>query len=54
MNNGVKIKDKEKSTEGFILKQLPKNLKYVFLGEEKSKLVITTVDLTTEKEQKVV
>ena len=54
MNNGVKIKDKEKRTEGFILKELPKNLKYVFLGEEKSKLVITTVDLTTEKEQKVV
>ena len=36
------------------MKELPKHLKYVFLGEEKSKLVIIALDLTIEKEQKVV
>ena len=34
------------SSEGLILKELPKNLKYVFLEEEKSKPVIISDDLT--------
>ena len=50
----VKVQDVEKSSEGLILKYLPKHLKHVFLGEEKSKPVITVEDLTTEKEKKVV
>ena len=43
------MQEVEKSYEGLILKQLPKNLKYVFLEEEKSKPVIIAADLTTEK-----
>ena len=54
MSNGVKIKGEEKSSKGLILKELPKHLKYVFLGEEKSKPVIITSDLTVEKEHNVV
>ena len=52
-SSGVKIQEEEKSSEGLILKELPKHLKYVFLGEEKSKLVIIAADLTTEKEKEV-
>ena len=37
-----------------ILKELPKHLNYAFLGEEKSKLVIITSYLASEKENKVV
>ena len=44
----------EKISKGLILKQMPKHLKYAFLGEEKSKLVIIAADLTSEKEQKMV
>ena len=44
----------EKSSEGLVLKELPKHLKYAFLGEERSKPVIVAADLTVEKEQKVV
>ena len=44
----------EKSVEGLVLKEFPKHLKYAFLGEERSKPIILAVDLTTEKEQKVV
>ena len=54
MSSGVKIQEEKKSSEGLILKELPKHLKYVFLGEEKSKPIIITTDLTAEKEQKVV
>ena len=43
-SGGVKIQEEEKSSEGLILKELPKHLKYVFLGEEKSKLVIIATD----------
>ena len=44
----------EKSCEGLVLKELPKHLKYAFLGEERSTLVILATDLTEEKKQKVV
>ena len=50
--SGVKIQEGEKSFEGLILKELPKHLKYVFLGEEKSKHVVITTNLTTKKEKK--
>ena len=53
-SSGVKILEEEKSTEGLILKELPKHLKYVFLGKEKSKPVIILAYLTVEKEQEVV
>ena len=44
----------ENSYEGLILKELPKNLKYVFLDKERSKSVIIAANLIAEKEQKVV
>ena len=44
----------EKSYEGLILKELPKHLKYTFLGAEKAQPVIITADLTVEKEQKLI
>ena len=50
MSIRVNIQEKEKSSEGLILKEFPKHLKYVFLGEEKSKPVIIAVDLIAEKE----
>ena len=37
-----------------ILKELPKHLKYAFLGKEKSKPVTIAADLTSKKEEKVV
>ena len=40
----------EKSSEGLVLKELPKHLKYVFLEEEKSKPFIIAANLTIEKE----
>ena len=44
----------EKSSEGLILKELPKHLKYAFLGAEKAKHVIIAVDLTIENEYKLI
>ena len=44
----------EKSSKGLVLKELPKHLKYAFLGEERSKPTILAADLKVEKEQKVV
>ena len=50
----VKVLDAEKSFKGLILKELPKHLKYAFLGKERSKLMIIVANLTSEKEKKVV
>ena len=50
----VKVQEAENSSEKLIIKELPKHLKYAFLGEEKSKPVIIATDLTTEKEKEVV
>ena len=36
------------------MKELPKHLKYAFLGAERSKTVIIVVDLTKDKEQKLI
>ena len=41
----VRVQEAEKSYDGLILKELPKHLKYAFLGEEKSKPVIIASDL---------
>ena len=53
-SSDIEVQEVEKNSEGLILKQFPKHLKYAFLGEEKSKLVIIAVDLTSKKERKVV
>ena len=44
----VRVQEAEKSSDGLILKELPKHLKYTFLGEEKSKPLIIASDLTSE------
>ena len=49
-----KVQEIEKSFEGIILKELPKHLKYVFLGAERAQLVIIAVDLIEEKEHKLI
>ena len=43
----------EKSSEGLILKELPKHLKYAFLGVERAQPVIIAADLIEEKELKL-
>ena len=48
-SNEMKVQEAKKTSEGLILKELPKNLKYGFLGEEKSKPVIIVPNLTSEK-----
>ena len=40
----------KKSYEGLILKELPKHLKYAFLGAERALPVIIAVDLTKQNE----
>ena len=50
----VRVQEAKKSYDGLILKELPKHLKYAFLGEEKSKLVIIASNLTSEKEKEVI
>ena len=54
LSSEEKVQEEEKSSEGLILKELPKHLKYAFLGEETSKFMIMAANLTVEKEQKVV
>ena len=49
-----KVHELEKSTKGLILEELPKNLKYVFLGAERSKHVIIAFDLIEDKEHKLI
>ena len=53
-SNEDKVHEVEKSFEGLIMKELPKHLKYAFLGAEGSKLVIIAADLTEDKEQKLI
>ena len=53
-NSEVKVHDVENSSEGLILKELPKHLKYTFMGKEKSKPLIIVVALTLKQEQKMV
>ena len=49
-----KAQEIEKSYEGLILKELPKHLKYAFLGVEISKPVIIATDLIGDKEMKLI
>ena len=49
-----KVKEVETSSEGLVLKELPKHLKYAFLGAEKSKPVIIVANLTKERELRLV
>ena len=49
-NKEEKFQVEEKISEGLVLKELPKHLKYVFLREERSKHVIIAANLTVEKE----
>ena len=53
-NSEEKEQEVEKSSEGLILKELPKHLKYAFLGAEKAQPVIIAADLTKENEQKLI
>ena len=41
-----KVQEIEKSFEGLILKELPKHLKYAFLGAERAQPIIIVADLT--------
>ena len=50
LKNEEKFQVDEKSYKGLVQKELPKNLKYAFLGEERSKPIILAADLTVEKE----
>ena len=50
LKNEEKFQVDEKSSKGLFLKELPKNLKYAFLCEERSKPIILAADLTVEKE----
>ena len=46
------VQEVENFFEGLIPRELPKNLKYAFLGVERSKPVIIATDLTKNKEKK--
>ena len=43
----VRVQEAHKSYDGLIMKELPKHLKFLFLGEEKSKPVIIAFNLTS-------
>ena len=49
-----KAQEFEKIYEGLISKELPKHLKYAFLGAERSKPIIIAANLTEDKEQKLI
>ena len=44
----------EKNYEGLILKELPKHLKYAFLGVERAQPVTISADLSIKNEQKLI
>ena len=54
INREEKVKVEGKISKGLVLKELPKHMKYVFLGEERSKPVIIATNLIAENEQTVV
>ena len=53
-NSEKKVQEVEKSSKGLILKELPKHLKYAFLGAERSKPMIIATNLIEDKEQKLI
>ena len=52
LSREAKFQVEENSSKGLVLKELPKHLKYAFLGEERSKPVIIEANLTVEKKKK--
>ena len=52
-SNEKKAREIETSSEGLTLKELPRHLKYAFLGPEKVKLVIISTALIELEEQKL-
>ena len=52
-NYEEKVSEVSTSSEGLILKELPKHLKYAFLEAEKSKPVIILADLKEHREYKL-
>ena len=52
-NNEEKAKEIETSSKGLTLKELPRHLKYAFLGPEKAKPVVILVALIELEEQKL-
>ena len=44
--NELKMQEANKSSKGLILEELPKHLKYAFLGDKKLKPVIIATDIT--------
>ena len=53
-NGEEKVQEVEKSSKGFVMKELPKHIKYVFLGAKRAQLVIIVVGLIVEKEHKLI
>ena len=53
-SNEENVQEVEMSYEGLIMKELPKHLKYAFLGAEESKPIIILDDLIEEKEEKLI
>ena len=53
-SNEEKGQEVEKTYEGLILKELPKHLKYAFLGAERAQPVIIATNLIVENEQKLI
>ena len=53
-SSSEKMVQKVKSYNGLIMKELPKQLKYVFLGFERLKPVIIVADLIENKEHKLI
>ena len=54
LSSEEKVQEEEKSSEGLVLKEFPRHLKYAFLDEERSKPMIIATHLIVEKEEKVV
>ena len=52
-SNEEKAKELETSSEGLALKELPRHLKYAFLGPEKAKPVIISAALIELEKQKL-
>ena len=53
INYEEKVTEENKSSEGLILKEFPKHLKYAFLQPEKGKPIIISTGLTRLEEQKL-
>ena len=52
-SNEKKVREIETSSKGLTLKELPRHLKYAFLGPKKAKLVIILAALNELEEQKL-